>query len=259
MNDVQAYQDLRNIEITKVGIKGLKLPLVFVNDTVKNHTVMEAELTVNLQAERKGTHMSRFIETWHNFTDEFSLARVDELLDQLIERLDAENAQCHMAFPLFYERISPVTNVASIMDFECEIRADKRRNLYELTLMAPVTSLCPCSKEISRFSAHSQRSHLKIKLRFKDAASIGAFSIDKMLHAMEDIGSSKLYPLLKREDEKYVTEHAYDNPKFVEDLVRDLVLILKEREDLASFTVESENFESIHNHQAYAEIVYSFE
>ncbi len=258
IQDVQGYEDTRNVAISKVGIKGLRLPLIFENSGKTQHTVMEAELTVTLQAERKGTHMSRFIETWDATQSPFTLAHVPQFLKELEERLDAESAQCHLSFPLFFERIAPVSKARSVMDFECEIIAKSNPDHIELRLMAPVTSLCPCSKEISEFSAHSQRSHLTIALLFKDFEALGALDIDKLLHSMEDVGSSKLYPLLKRPDEKYVTEGAYATPRFVEDLVRELVLLLKDRNDLKGFSVESENFESIHNHQAYAKIDYNF-
>lgn len=261
IQDVQAYEDTRNIEISKVGINGLRLPLQFSNQSITQHTVMEAEFTVTLQAERKGTHMSRFIEVWEATHTPFSLESVECLLKDLEARLDAESAQIHFKFPLFFERIAPVSRAKSVMDFECEIIAKSNRSNpehIELRLMAPVTSLCPCSKEISEFSAHSQRSHLTIALQFKSFEAFSRFDIDKTLGEMEDVGSSKLYPLLKRPDEKYVTEAAYKTPRFVEDLVRDLVVLLRDRTDLKAFSVQSENFESIHNHQAYAKIDYTF-
>lgn len=263
IKDVQAYQDERNVEISKVGISGLRLPLMFSNSGTEQHTVMDAAFTVTLQKERKGTHMSRFIEVWDQQTKPFGLSSVKPLLNDLEQKLDAQNAQFHLKFPLFFERTAPVSKAKSVMDFNCEIIAssdqtDASKDSFKLVLMAPVTSLCPCSKEISEFSAHSQRSHLTIALQFKDQASFEALEIDAMLHDMESVGSSKLYPLLKRPDEKYVTEMAYRTPRFVEDLVRDLVVLLRERTDLASFTVQSENFESIHNHQAYASIDYTF-
>ncbi len=258
MKDVQAYEDTRNVEISKVGINGLRLPLQFINKAHTQHTVMEAEFTVTLQAERKGTHMSRFIEVWEGTHSPFGLESVEKLLADLKGRLDAMSAQVHLKFPLFFERVAPVSRATSVMDFECEIIAQTNPDHIELRLMAPVTSLCPCSKEISEFSAHSQRSHLTIALQFKSFAELAALDIDAMLKEMEAVGSSKLYPLLKRPDEKYVTEAAYKNPRFVEDLVRDLVVLLRERKDLKAFSVESENFESIHNHQAYAKVEYRF-
>ena len=263
IKDVQAYEDERNVEISKVGISGLRLPLTFKNSDVEQGTVMEAAFTVTLQKERKGTHMSRFIEVWDNQPKPFGLASVKPLLNELETKLDSSNAQFHLKFPLFFERVAPVSKAKSVMDFNCEIVAKSNHDnagndYYELVLMAPVTSLCPCSKEISEFSAHSQRSHLTISLIFKDQASFEGLNIDQMLHDMESVGSSKLYPLLKRPDEKYVTEHAYRTPRFVEDLVRDLVVLLRERTDLTEFSVQSENFESIHNHQAYAKINYTF-
>lgn len=258
IKDVQGYKDTRNVAINKVGIKNLRLPVTFENGGITNHTVMSAELTVTLQAERKGTHMSRFIETWDATEAPFTLAGVAPFLAALEERLDAESAQCHLQFPLFYERIAPVSQAKSVMDFECEIIAKSNPDYIELRLMAPVTSLCPCSKEISEFSAHSQRSHLSVSLRFKDFSALANFNIDEALKRMESVGSSQLYPLLKRPDEKFVTEAAYNTPRFVEDLVRELVLLFKERTDLESFSVASENFESIHNHEAYAEIEYQF-
>ena len=263
IKDVQAYQDERNVEISQVGISGLRLPINFSNGGIMQHSVVDAAFTVTLQKERKGTHMSRFIEVWDSQPAPFSLSGMGLLLKDLEEKLDSPKAQAHLKFPLFFERVAPVSKAKSLMDFNCEIiaqsnRDDRSLESYELLLMAPVTSLCPCSKEISQFSAHSQRSHLTISLKFKDRASFEALNIDEMLGEMESVGSSKLYPLLKRPDEKYVTEAAYKTPRFVEDLVRDLVVLLRERSDLTAFSVQSENFESIHNHQAYAKIEYTF-
>lgn len=263
IKDVQAYEDERNVEISQVGISGLRLPINFKNGGTAQHSVMEAAFTVMLQKERKGTHMSRFIEVWDSQAAPFTLSSVKSLLNDLEEKLDSDRAQMHLKFPLFFERVAPVSKAKSLMDFNCEIiaksnKADRSSEHFELVLMAPVTSLCPCSKEISEFSAHSQRSHLTIALQFKDQASFEALDIDNMLSQMEEVGSSKLYPLLKRPDEKYVTEMAYKTPRFVEDLVRDLVVFLRERTDLTAFSVQSENFESIHNHQAYAKIDYTF-
>lgn len=263
IKDVQAYEDERNVEISQVGISGLRLPIEFSNGDVTQHSVMDAAFTVMLQKERKGTHMSRFIEVWDSQAAPFSLPGVKRLLNDLEEKLDSSKAQIHLKFPLFFERIAPVSKAKSLMDFNFEIIAqsnqeDRSKEHFELVLMAPVTSLCPCSKEISEFSAHSQRSHLTIALKFKTQADFEALNIDVMLSEMESVGSSRLYPLLKRPDEKYVTEMAYKTPRFVEDLVRDLVVFLRERTDLISFSVQSENFESIHNHQAYAKIDYTF-
>lgn len=178
---------------------------------------MEAAFTVTLQQERKGTHMSRFIEVWDSLEKPFSLASVTTLLNRLEEKLDAEKAQVELKFPLFFTRTAPVSKAESLMDFNCEIVAasnqfDPTKSHYELRLMAPVTSLCPCSKEISEFSAHSQRSHLTIALQFRDRQGFEAVDIDQLLMEMESVGSSRLYPLLKRPDEKYVTEMAYKTP-----------------------------------------------
>ncbi|PWD86469.1 GTP cyclohydrolase FolE2 [Ignatzschineria cameli] len=263
IKDVQAYEDERNVEISQVGISGLRLPIEFSNGGQSQHSVMEAAFTVTLQQERKGTHMSRFIEVWDSLEKPFSLTSVTTLLNRLEEKLDAEKAQVELKFPLFFTRTAPVSKAESLMDFNCEIvaasnQSDPAKSHYELRLMAPVTSLCPCSKEISEFSAHSQRSHLTIALQFRDRQGFEAVDIDQLLMEMESVGSSRLYPLLKRPDEKYVTEMAYKTPRFVEDLVRDLVVLLRERQDLTAFSVQSENFESIHNHQAYAKVNYTF-
>ncbi len=262
IKDVQAYQDERDVEISQVGISGLRLPLFFENQGIAQHTVMDAAFTVTLQKERKGTHMSRFIEVWDQQQAPLTLNGVGDLLNDLQKKLDADKAQVKLKFPLFFEREAPVSKAKSKMDFQCEIEAESGQSVaddrYILKLMAPVTSLCPCSKEISEFSAHSQRSHLTIELVMKDFAAFAAMDIDGLLQQMESVGSSRLYPLLKRPDEKYVTEMAYKTPRFVEDLVRDLVVYLRERTDLRSFSVQSENFESIHNHQAYAKVNYTF-
>jgi GTP cyclohydrolase I len=197
----------------------------------------------------KGTHMSRFVEILEEHEREITVETFQVMLREMVERLEAEEGHIEMAFPYFIEKKAPVSGVKSLLDYEVvfigEIR--KKKQSFTMKVVVPVTSLCPCSKKISERGAHNQRSHVTVTARTNDFVWI-----EEIVDIVEKQGSSELYGLLKRPDEKYVTERAYDNPKFVEDMVRDVAAVLNLDERIESYVVESENFESIHNHSAYA-------
>ncbi len=250
--DVQASADLRCLAIQRVGIKDVRHPIkVRSEDGTVNTTVATVDMYVGLPPEQKGTHMSRFVEILETHGQDISSAGFAMMFDRMLDRLDAPTGFLEMRFPYFLTKTAPVSGVQSLLDYDVTIRRERRQDDgktdYWLQVLVPVTSLCPCSKEISAYGAHNQRSHVTIKALIADAVAIS-----ELVGIAERAASCELYGLLKRPDEKYVTERAYENPKFVEDLVRDIALELKRDDRIAAFTVESENFESIHNHSAYA-------
>jgi GTP cyclohydrolase I len=254
--DVQSAPDTRQIKIDRVGIRGLKYPMQFVDlDGEPQSTIVEADLAVELAADVKGTHMSRFVALLEQRDGVLTLERFHHLLVEMVALLNASAGGAEFRFPFFIRKAAPVSGVGSLMDYQVAISGSIRDGAVDTTLriLAPVTSLCPCSKEISEYGAHNQRSHIAISVRC--AAPIG---IAELIRVAEDEASCELYGLLKRPDEKFVTERAYDNPKFVEDLVRDIAARLDADPRVAGYSVESENFESIHNHSAYATICRNF-
>lgn len=255
MIDVQNMDDKRNIAIQNVGIRKVWMPfLVAGNDgKVQSVTACIEKFTVDLPAHYRGTHMSRFVEILHNYKDvPLNFASVDRLLEDTMQRLNSKSAYLKVCFKYFMEKTAPVSEKKSLLDINCAIIGSKVKNkslLFTLETAVPVTSLCPCSKEISDYGAHNQRSIIKTDVRYSCQNKI---NIEYLAALIEKQASSNVYPILKREDEKYVTETAYDNPKFVEDILRDTVLTLRGLNNIDYFFVECENFESIHNHNAYA-------
>jgi GTP cyclohydrolase IB len=252
--DVQSSRDTRRIAIDRVGIRALRHPVrVRAQDGRVQHTIATFSLAVRLAHDVKGTHMSRFVELLENDLNVVDGASFASLLDKMMGRLGAREGVIKMSFPYFIEKTAPVSGVKSLLDYEVmlhgEIADGKTRLTTEVT--APVTSLCPCSKEISAYGAHNQRSHIRIAVR---TAPDAVLDVEDIIRIAEDQASSELYGILKRTDEKFVTERAYDNPKFVEDLVRDIAAHLNADARVEAYTVESENFESIHNHSAFAVI-----
>ncbi|AZR59568.1 GTP cyclohydrolase FolE2 [Eikenella corrodens] len=250
--DVQSSPDQRNMPINQVGIKDLHFPLQIQSAEGVQHTIARIGMTVALPASQKGTHMSRFValmeERQHLVLDFTSLHRLT--LDML-ERLDAQAGRIHISFPFFRKKAAPVSGITSFLDYAVTWQGEVSANgeySHQIKVLAPVTSLCPCSKEISQYGAHNQRSHVTVTLTCHKQE----VSIEEIIDLVENKASCQLYGLLKRPDEKYVTEHAYENPKFVEDMVRDIAVALKNDPRIDRFSVESENFESIHNHSAYA-------
>jgi GTP cyclohydrolase IB len=249
--DVQATPDSRKLAIDKVGVKAIRHPMrIQERSGGIQHTVATFNMYVGLPHHFKGTHMSRFVEILEAQEREITVDTFQQMVREMVEKLEAEEGQVEMSFPYFIEKKAPVSGVKSLMDYEVSFvsRIQKgRKQCFSMKVVVPVTSLCPCSKKISERGAHNQRSHVTI------AAQTNEFVwIEEIVDLAEKQASCELYGLLKRPDEKYVTERAYDNPKFVEDLVRDVAAVLNLDERIDSYVVESENFESIHNHSAYA-------
>ena len=248
--DVQASADSRRIAIDKVGIKDIRHP-VRVRDRTdgEQHTVATFNMYVYLPHNFKGTHMSRFVQILNSHEREISVHSFKEMLREMATRLESEKGHIEMRFPYFVNKRAPVSRVQSLLDYDVtfigEIR-DGKPTMY-IKVVVPVTSLCPCSKEISDYGAHNQRSHVTVQVRNR-----GFIWIEEIIDLVENEASCQLYGLLKRPDEKHVTEHAYRNPKFVEDMVRDVAMKLNGDDRVGAYIVESENFESIHNHSAYA-------
>lgn len=250
MKDVQSALDTRNIAIDKVGVKGIKYPIVVKDrERQSQSTVANINMYVELPHHFKGTHMSRFIEVLNEYKGNISLPVVSEMLDKIKKHLEADSAHIEFNFPYFIEKKAPVSNAKGFMDYSCIFIAESKLNKKDfiLTVQVPVLSLCPCSKEISKYGAHNQRSIISISLRMTKF-----MWIEDIIEIAENCASSQIYSLLKREDEKFVTEYAYENPMFAEDMVRDIAIELDNNSNVIWYKVESENFESIHNHSAYA-------
>jgi GTP cyclohydrolase I len=248
--DVQATPDSRKLAIDKVGIKAIRHPIqIKERSGGVQHTIATFNMYVGLPHQFKGTHMSRFVEILNAHEREISVETFKLMLDEMVERLEAQSGHIEMTFPYFVNKAAPISKVKSVMDYEVTFvgEIDKGEKCFKMKVVVPVTSLCPCSKRISDYGAHNQRSHVTITARTR-----GFVWIEELVDYAEKHASSELYGLLKRPDEKFVTERAYDNPKFVEDMVRDIAAELNRDKRIEWYRVESENFESIHNHSAYA-------
>ena len=255
MQDVQNRQDKRGIAIQKVGIKEAHLPfLIKTKEGGYQQVLARVRFTVALPIQYKGTHMSRFLEILMPWSKKpLAETEMEAMLSEALERLEAHSAEVELSFKYFVDKVAPVSRRTSVLDLDCSFTGRKEQGKpmeFQLGVEVQFTSLCPCSKEISSYGAHNQRSVARIQLRFKDGYD--CIFIEDLAELVERQGSSPIYPLLKREDEKFVTEAAYENPKFVEDILRDTVLVLRDIEGLGWFSVECENYESIHNHSAYA-------
>jgi GTP cyclohydrolase I len=253
MIDIQNQQDERNIPIDKVGIKNLRYPITVLDRKNRfQHTIADFNMFVNLPGNYKGTHMSRFVEMLHLFRPEVSLARFAKLLEQMKKYLDAASAHVEITFPYFIEKKAPISDSPGLMDYTCRFigssHPDGNVDLIS-EVIVPVSSVCPCSKEISDAGAHNQRGEVRLSTRFKRF-----IWIEDMIEIVESAASCDVYSVLKRVDEKCVTERGYENPKFVEDIVRDIAEKLFRDDNITWFSVSAENFESIHNHSAYAMI-----
>ncbi len=254
--DVQSDSDARELAIDRVGIRGLRYPLQFADGaTAPQATVARFNVYVALPADQKGTHMSRLVAVIDEMSEPLSLASMSPLLDTMLRRLDADSGRIEVEFPWFMRKTAPVSGAPSMMDYEARLIAEHARGKRTISaaVVVPVMSLCPSSKAISDYGAHNQRSHLTITVRLRIGGV--ASSLSELVAIAEQESSCELYGLLKREDEKYVTERAYDRPRFVEDLVRGVAARLLADARFEGFIVAAENFESIHNHSAYAEIV----
>lgn len=254
--DVQSSRDERHIAIDQVGVKGLRYPLSFADGGGPPQTVIATcDVSVELAPDRKGTHMSRLVELLEERALPGAVPLTVEgmrpFVEDLLQRLDAPGGRVVLAFPWFVRKLAPVSGVASLLDYDLRLSAELAgdRFLPAIAVSVPVTSLCPCSKEISDYGAHSQRSVVTISVRPHHTVTVG-----ELVRIAEEEASCELFGILKRADEKYVTEHAYDNPRFVEDLVRGVAARLAGDAHFDAYAVEAENFESIHNHSAYARI-----
>jgi GTP cyclohydrolase I len=250
--DIQNSVDTRCIAINKVGIKDIRHPIrVSGRNGGEQHTIASFNMYVNLPHHFKGTHMSRFVEILNAHRRAITLQSFKEMLLETTDRLEAETSYIEMTFSYFVDKCAPISGVQSLIDYQVAFIGEIRQGkpMLNIKVVVPVTSLCPCSKQISKYGAHNQRSHVSLNVRVRDAVWI-----EDMIELVEAQASCELYGLLKRPDEKYVTEKAYENPKFVEDVVRDIASQLDRDERIGAYTVESENFESIHNHSAYAMI-----
>lgn len=248
--DVQSSHDTRHIAIDRVGIKDIRHPVrVRERAGSEQHTVATFNMYVYLPHDFKGTHMSRFVQILNNHEREISVDSFKDMLTEMSRRLESEAGHIEMRFPFFINKKAPVSGVESLLDYDVTFIGEIRHGqpALEIKVSIPVTSLCPCSKKISNYGAHNQRSHVTVQVRTQ-----GFVWLEELIELVEREASSELFGLLKRPDEKFVTERAYDNPKFVEDMVRDVAKRLNEDDRIAAYIVEAENFESIHNHSAYA-------
>jgi GTP cyclohydrolase I len=260
LTDVQNAPDTRDIALTEVGVKGLEYPIRVLDKVNRiQYTTARADLFADLPRHFKGTHMSRFIEIFHRHREDLSMPRFLDMLGEIVRELEAESAYGVVEFPYFLEKKAPVTALRGMMSYRCRYQGrvegkDGRNRHFVVVVAVPVTTVCPCSKAISDRGAHNQRGIVTVELE------LGPFFwIEDIIELIEKAASSPVYSILKREDEKFITETAYDNPKFVEDLVRDVYTGLRALSSFPRFTVEAENFESIHNHSAFARAVYDGE
>jgi GTP cyclohydrolase I len=250
MIDIQNRRDDRRVPINKVGVKQIRYPITVLDKKHKvQHTVGTVNMFVNLPHHFKGTHMSRFIEILNEYRGTINIKAIATILDKMKEKLNAESAYLEVEFPYFIEKSAPVSKAKSLMGYSCQLLASLVGGRHSLIVgvTVPVTTLCPCSKDISRRGAHNQRSLVSLRVTFRKF-----FWIEDLIRMVEREASAPVYSLLKRSDEKFVTEKAYQNPMFVEDVVRNIALRLAAHPNITWFSVESENIESIHNHNAYA-------
>lgn len=250
--DIQSRADPRGLALDEVGVKGVRHPVIIRTRDGQQPTVATLAMTVGLPASAKGTHMSRFVEALAALTGTLDQAGFQALVRDMLLRLHADTGAIDMAFPCFVRKSAPVSGEQSLLDYDVVWRGEVGHDgAYRLRVRVtvPVTSLCPCSKEISDYGAHNQRSLISI-----EAELAREMALEDLVAIAERNASCEVYGLLKRPDEKYVTERAYDNPKFVEDLVRDVALSLEREPRVRAWRVEAENFESIHNHSAFARV-----
>ena len=253
LEDVQNHIDDRNVAIEQVGVSGLRYPITVLDKRQEHqNTVATLNLSVGLPHESKGTHMSRFVEVIERHRGELTVNTIQSVLEDLRTTLDTESARIEVAFDYFLERSAPASGATALMDYHCEFTGQLNNEKLDfiLTVHVPVTSLCPCSKAISDYGAHNQRGTIRIDCRSSDIVWI-----EELIEVAESSASSPVYPLIKRDDERFVTMQAYDNPVFVEDMVRNVAVKLREDKRVQGFKVRAENYESIHNHNAFAEVI----
>lgn len=252
MPDVQGSRDTRRIPIDRVGVKDIRYPITLHCPVTggRQHTIANVNMYVGLPHHQKGTHMSRFLEVLNVHHESVRSDQVMEICHDMKHRLEAEEAHLELTFPYFIDKQAPVTGHLGKLDVEVTFEASSNdTDQFTMGIKVPATSLCPCSKEISSYGAHNQRCEIEVRVRFREGAFLW---IEELVELAERGASAPVFAVLKRPDEKWVTEHAYDHPKFVEDIVRDLAVTLDDEDRIEWYQVMSENFESIHNHSAYA-------
>lgn len=259
MDDVQSRLDERGIAIDRAGVSGLRYPIVVLDQKDgRQETIAQLSMSVSLPHHFKGTHMSRFIEVLNSHRGEVTMRTLPQILRELKDRLEAETAHIEVKFPYFIERAAPVTKSKALMDYDCTFIGESNgtKDDFLLRVRVPVTSLCPCSKEISDYGAHNQRGYITIDVRStrKENGETEIIWIEELIETAERSASSPVYALIKRPDERFVTMQAFDNPVFVEDMVRKAAEQLIKNEKIMWFRVHAENDESIHNHNAFAEL-----
>ena len=262
LHDVQAETDARGLKIDRVGVNGLSYPIsVLEQEGGLQQTIGEISLAVSLSDDERGTHMSRFIEIFELYRGEITIRTVPALLDELRIRLEAESAEMNITFPYFLERRAPVTHKSAMMEYSCGFKGVRGvdGDVFTLCVMVPISTLCPCSKEISDYGAHNQRGYVTVQVRSNSFNDEDLIWIEEVIGWVEDSASAPVYPLLKRPDERHVTMQAYDNLRFVEDIVREVGGRLQGDGRVGWFHVRAENIESIHNHSAFAEIEWARE
>ena len=255
LRDVQSEPDIRRIPIDKVGVKDIRYPVKVLDRKNRfQHTVASVNMYVDLPHHFKGTHMSRFIEVLNEYRGEITIRNFRSILEKMKKKFNANSAHLEVEFPYFIEKPAPVSRAKGLMEYRVKLSGALAKKMdFILEVSVPVLTLCPCSKEISRKGAHNQRGMVKVGARFK-----GFVWIEDIIKAIEKSASSPVYSLLKRADEKFVTEKAYDNPMFVEDVVRETSINLKKIKGITWARIEAENMESIHNHSAYAYLERNF-
>jgi GTP cyclohydrolase I len=257
MPDVQSSTDSRNLEIEQVGVRGIRYPVMIKTEKEDMPSVAQFNLNVALPAEKKGTHMSRFMALLHEFKEPIAAHSMLSLVKKMLPTLEAQKGMIEVTYSHFVNKTAPISGIQSLMDYQvtwstfAQQHGDHIHAVNFLKVLVPVMSLCPCSKEISEYGAHNQRSHVMIEVRLKNDSKLNP---EDLIRIAESQASCELWGLLKRVDEKFVTEKSYDNPKFVEDLVRDVATHVGQLDSIESYEVEVENFESIHNHSAFARI-----
>jgi GTP cyclohydrolase I len=250
--DIQSENDQRNISIDKVGVKNIRFPIIVADRTDKiQNTVADIDIFVDLPHNHRGTHMSRFLEVLNSYRKETIIDNLEELLKKIKNKLHSEKAYIMLKFPYFIEKIAPVSKKSSLLDYECVFEATLSDKFeFYISVKVPITTLCPCSKEISEHGAHNQRAFVKLTI-----SSINFIWLEELIDIAEKSASCEIYPLLKRPDEKFVTEKAFNNPAFVEDIVRSITEKLRSDKRITFFSVEAESLESIHNHSAFAQVI----
>jgi len=249
LKDTQNEKDYRNINIDNVGIEDLEYPIRIKDKQNQiQSTVAKIKMSVALPKQFRGTHMSRFLEIIHEYFDVISIIKLKEIVQAMLDKFDADESSIEISFPYFIEKEAPVSKIKSFLSYRCRLIAEKKKNFdLILEVTVPIHSFCPCSREISKYGGHNQRGAIKVQVRMSNL-----ILIEELVQLAEESASAEIYSLMKRMDEKYITEKAYENPRFVEDIIREMVIKLEKDDRVSWYNVRVKNFESIHNHNAFA-------